>query len=47
MNEKELAQKRGGRTYPASRSSVCKGPEAGVCLAGGRNRETEDVAEDY
>ena len=36
-----------GRTYPASGSSMCKGPEAGACLAGGRNSEIKDVAEDY
>lgn len=37
-NEKKLAQRRAGGEYPASRKSKCKGPEAGMCLAGGRNK---------
>lgn len=31
----------------AGKNSMCKGPEVGMCLAGGRNRGIEDVAEDY
>lgn len=47
MNEKKLAQMRAGGEYPASRKSVCKGPEAGRCPTGGRNRENEGMVEDY
>lgn len=47
MNEKKLAQGRAGGDYPAGRKGMCKGPEEGMCLAGGRDRENEGVAEDY